>query len=282
MAFAIGAVCLLALWIFLFCPGLRKRDEGLFRDWLYAHRGLHGAGIPENSMAAFRKAIEAGFGIELDVHVTSDGVAVVHHDGNLKRICGVDQNIRDLTLKELEQIPLPDGSTIPTFAQVLELVAGRVPLIVEIKHESGPIRAAEGAWNLLRNYQGNFSIESFHPLAVRYFRKNAPQVQRGQLSSRNRMKLENQSRFVCEVAGFILGHLWTNFLCRPDYIAYDELHDRVVERFLASRLFRAIPVAWTIRSPSQQLEATQKGYRCMIFEDYLPENKKDQPASQTL
>ena len=130
------AVCCLYLFL-IQCrrgyPGLEK-----LRGWSYAHRGLHGRGVPENSMEAFKRAKEAGYGVEFDVHLLSDGNLAVIHDASLKRTAGVDIQIEDLTAEQLKDYFLEGTSEIiPTFEQVLELYAGAAPLIIELKAERG-------------------------------------------------------------------------------------------------------------------------------------------------
>ena len=106
-------VCLMflaGLYLFLIAPGRARPDASALTGWLYAHRGLHGGSVPENSLAAFSRAAEAGYGIELDVQLTLDGRLVVHHDASLKRVCGADLRICDITFEELCRHLLPDGS----------------------------------------------------------------------------------------------------------------------------------------------------------------------------
>ena len=135
---------LCALYLFLIAPASKRPDDRALRGWLYAHRGLHDGNrdVPENSLEAFRRAAEAGYGVELDVQLTRDGMLVVHHDASLKRVCGVDKAIGSLSYDELCKIPLPDGSRVPLFSEVLALVDGRVPMIVEVKHYGGAARIA--------------------------------------------------------------------------------------------------------------------------------------------
>ena len=147
MTIVIVLATLIALYLFLTAPCMKRPDDSRLRGWLYAHRGLHDGNrqVPENSMEAFRLAVENGYGMELDVQLTKDGSMVVHHDGSLKRVCGVDKNIRDLTYEELCRISLPDGSRVPLFQEVLDMVDGRAPIIVEVKHYGGAAKVAKAA-----------------------------------------------------------------------------------------------------------------------------------------
>ena len=114
----------------------RKGHPGLeaLQGFSYAHRGLHGNGVPENSMTAFRLALEQGYGIELDVHLMKDGTLAVIHDASLLRTAGVDVKIEDLTLEDLDQYRLEGtDEKIPLFDEVLDLFEGKAPMIIELK-----------------------------------------------------------------------------------------------------------------------------------------------------
>ena len=215
---------LAALYFLLLIPRFHSPDCGALMGYYYAHRGLHNlkAGIPENSMKAFLLAVEKGYGIELDVQLSADGVPVVFHDNTLTRMCGVDRRVRDLTLAELKKLSLggtgkPDtGERIPTFQEFLEMVDGRVPLIVEIKMEKWDARIPEAANELLKDYRGPYCIESFHPGALVWYRKHRPDVFRGQLCTNFNKEHMNRSP-----AYFFLGKMLTNIAARPDFIAYN-------------------------------------------------------------
>ena len=179
------ALGMAALYMAAIAPRLFHRPERM-PEVYYAHRGLHdNAGdAPENTLAAFEKAVRHGYGIELDVQATRDGRVVVAHDFNLKRICGVDRDIDTLTYAELRRYPVfESGQTIPLFAEALKLVDGKVPLIVELKYKNGRSRICERTDRLLRRYPGAYCVESFHPAALCWYRLNRPKVCRGQLSS---------------------------------------------------------------------------------------------------
>ena len=257
---------LIALYVFLIAPGKRGKDVSSLRGFQYAHRGLfdNGSGMPENSLAAFQRAAEAGYGIELDVQLTADGKVAVFHDQTLKRMCGADACLFELSYEDaLKHTLLGTNERIPLFANVLELVAGRVPLIVEIKHYSNVNRLAKEVNALLSRYNGPYCVESFHPLAMRWFKKNAPQVVRGQLAS----GVITRETPVYQQAA--LKYLLLNALSRPDFIAYDIRQDKNASIFLLRRLFRPLWVAWTVRSPQAMAEAAQT-YDLQIFEGFMP------------
>ena len=125
---------LIALILFLIAPACGKRRAEHIRGAKYAHRGLHNAQVSENTLAAFERACQAGYGIELDVQLSRDGHVVVFHDDDLRRMTGDPRRVDEVDLSELQSLPLPDGSRIPAFAEVLACVAGRAPLLVEIKN----------------------------------------------------------------------------------------------------------------------------------------------------
>lgn len=232
----------------------------------YAHRGLHDndSDAPENTLAAFAKAIEHGYGIELDVQLTKDGQVVVCHDYNLHRICGIERDVDSMTYEELKQYTIYESDeTIPLFSDVLELVDGQVPLIIELKVKNMESEIAKKADELLQSYAGVYCIESFHPAALIWYRRNHPDVCRGQLATRNALKGDKK-------ANFILRHLLLNFLTVPDFIAYDINDKEAFSKNICRKLFRCPSVAWTIRS-EEQLKDAEEYYDYFIFEGFLPE-----------
>ena len=249
-----------------------KPEMKQFGEWLYAHRGLHDneSDAPENSINAFQKAVDAGFGIELDIQLTKDDIPVVFHDYTLERICGTEGNVRDYTYEELLQFQLCNsGEHIPKFEEVLELVDGKVPLIVELKVEWTDTSLCPIVGELLNAYGGLYCIESFNPLAVWWFRKNCPEVVRGQLAEAFLKGEEYKGGLY-----FALQHLLLNFISRPDFVAYNHKHYHMLSRRICHRLFGSTAVAWTIKS-RQELVAAKKHFEIFIFDSFLPENTKE-------
>ncbi len=234
-------------------------------EYRYAHRGLHGGPIPENSMAAFSLAADKGYGIELDVHLSRDGLPVVFHDDNLKRMTGVDKKVSDLDSQELADLRLADSEEgIPLFSDVLKLVAGRVPMLVEIKNTGRAGELEEKTYELLSSYDGRFAVQSFSPFSVKWFRLNAPGVLRGQLSSR----FDDMKESLPAYQVFGLKNLLVNALSRPNFISYeiDSLPKGVVSRL---RKKGVSVLGWTVRNEEQKERA---GRYCdtMIFEHIRP------------
>ena len=260
-----------ALYLFLIAPRrLHRPDASALAPRLYAHRGLHDGNqtVAENGLPAFQKAIDAGYGIELDVQLSRDGVLMVFHDESLKRVCGVDRPLRELTREELAHIPLPDGSAIPTFREVLALVKGQVPLIVEVKYHGSVTANAASAWEHLREYQGPYCVESFHPLAMRYFRQHAPQVLRGQLAAGGKYHKGGETGFA---AWFAMKYLLVNVVSRPHFVAYDVHTDRNLSMALMKHAFHPLLAAWTVRD-EKTLAYARKAYQMPIFERFLPKD----------
>ncbi|MEO9599120.1 glycerophosphodiester phosphodiesterase family protein [Parasphingorhabdus sp.] len=209
----------------------------------YAHRGLHGNGVLENSPAAFEAAIQLGHGIECDVQAAEDGRAFVFHDYELDRLTDRSGLIGKLRTEDIDQIQLNDGhGKIPRLRETLAQIAGRVPVLIEIKSRSmqvGPLclsvrRALEG-------YRSPAAIMSFNPLVGAWFRKNAEHIVRGLVVT------EEDSK---KWRGRIARHrnLWT---ARPDFLAYD-IRD-LPSRFAAAQRARGLPlVTWTVRSAEQE------------------------------
>jgi glycerophosphoryl diester phosphodiesterase len=259
-------IFLTMLYVYLIAPGRRGKDVSALRGFQYAHRGLHDnqTGVPENSLASFKKAVELGFGMELDVQLTKDGQLVVFHDNTLKRMCGADVCLSEQTFAETQKYTLlGTEERIPLFSKVLELVNGHVPLIVEIKHYGSVSRTAKETNAMLSRYKGPYCVESFHPLAMRWFKKNASQVIRGQLASG---VITRESPTYQQAA---LKYLLVNVLSRPDFVSYDIRDDKNASIFLLRNLFRPLWVAWTVRTPQEQAKAQQK-YDLQIFEGFIP------------
>lgn len=246
-----------------------KPDVTPLLNRLYAHRGLHNNATeaPENSMKAFQKAVDAGYGIEMDIQLTKDNIPVVFHDFDLKRICGAEGMVRDYTYEELQQFKLcKSEERIPLFADVLKLVDGKVPLIVEFKNESTDMTLCPIADELLKAYKGVYCMESFNPLCVHWYRKHRKDVVRGQLSEA--FWKEGKDRRT--VLYFCLQHLLLNFLAKPDFVAYDHHHPHMLSRVICRKLYGNLAVAWTIRS-QKELEEAKKHFDLYIFDSFIPE-----------
>ncbi|MBR3704072.1 MAG: glycerophosphodiester phosphodiesterase [Oscillospiraceae bacterium] len=259
---------LLCAYLLLLMPRTNHPGWDKLSAFRYAHRGLHDKeqGIPENSLPAFRRAVEHGFGAELDVHLLKDGSLAVFHDSSLKRICGVDGKIEDLTAQDLKNYHLlGTEETIPLFTDVLALFEGKTPLIVELKVVDGNAAAlTDAAMALLREWNGTYCIESFHPAAVAHMKKRYNDVIRGQLTE-NFFRERKPSVFIA----FLMTLLLTTAFTRPDFIACDYRDRSNISLRLMRRLYKVHEVGWTIREQSTMELLEQDGVT-PIFENFIP------------
>ncbi len=238
------------------------------RGWSYAHRGLHGKGVPENSMQAFRLALEGGYGIELDVHLMADGNLAVIHDPSLKRTAGADVKIEDLTVQDLSQYCLEGTKErIPLFKDVLALFNGKAPLIVELKAERGNHAAlAKAVCHMLDSYKGDYCLESFDPRVIYWLRKNRPDLCRGQLAENF---LRNPKNKLPVSLKFVLTHQIENFLVVPDFVSYRFSDRKILGIWLVRRIWGVQGVTWTITSKADYDSAVAEGW-IPIFEGFRP------------
>jgi len=235
---------------------------------IYAHRGFHNKpDIPENSIAAFKRAIERGFGAELDVHIIKDGNLVVFHDSDLERCTGVKGIIEELTLEQVKSLRLEGtDETIPTFDEVLSLFENVAPLIIELKtYKGNHFELTDAVCKRLDTYLGEFCVESFDPRALLDLKKLRHDILRGQLAQDFIKRPENLPKY----QRFLLTNLLFNFLTKPDFIAY-RFEDRKV---FANQWFigRGIQeVCWTIAS-KEDFDTVIRNGAIPIFERFDPE-----------
>jgi len=257
---------LLLLALFLLWPGHPSREKAApFAGRNYAHRGLHSRdkSVPENSLAAFRLAAEAGYGIELDIQLSKDGEVVVFHDDTLDRVCGVHGRVDAFTLAELRAMRLcGTDEQIPLLTEVFAAVAGRSPFIIELK--SGPRNTllCEKGLALMRAYTaGPYCIESFDPRIVAWFRRNAPGRLRGQLAS------APKSYDIPKIGALALGNLLLNVIARPEFIAYKDEKKPALVRFAGRH--GPLRAVWTAREEGESPRVEQQN-DMVIFEFYHP------------
>ena len=226
-----------------------------------AHRGLFDREkIPENSMLAFEKAIEKGYAIELDVNMTKDGYIVVFHDNSLKRMTGIKNYIATMTLSEIKKLKLlGTENRIPTFEDVLLQVSGRVPLLIEVKINNRYKELMEKLINLLEKYNGNYSIQSFDPRIVYFLKKNAPQISRGQISSKNIREVKSR------VLKILLGKMIFNVITKPNFISYQYLS--INSKFYLKQKNKGRDViAWTLKN-KEDYEKIKDFCDMVVFEN---------------
>jgi glycerophosphoryl diester phosphodiesterase len=230
---------------------------------LYAHRGLHSRekAIPENSLIAFQKAINEGYGIELDVQSLEDFTPVVFHDSTLSRLTGQDGYINNIRKDDLVNYKLLNtNETIPTLKEVLELIDGKVPVIIEIKNRFRAGNLEKKVFDLIKKYKGEVAVVSFNPYVLNWFKNNAPHIYRGQLSS------FFDDRKLSPFRKIFVKRLRLTRLSSPHFIAYnaDNLPNRFVKRFKHMPL-----LAWTVKNQEEYLRVV-KYCDNVIFEGFVP------------
>ena len=222
-------------------------------DWLFttpiAHRGLHGEGAVENGMTAFRRAVEAGLNIEIDVHLNKSGDIIIHHDSSLLRICGVDKKIKNVTTSELAGLKLSgteDG--VPLLSELLALTEStKTGLLIELKDYVAHTRLEKKLYEMLKDYKGRFAVQSFNPITVRWFKRHAPEV----------------------ASGFLTLKAYAKHL-KPDFIAYEINH--VTEKNSRSARARSVrTIAWTVDT-AERLAKARELVDNVIFEKINPNN----------
>ncbi len=255
-----------ALYLFLIAPGRRPSAMDDFRVRWIAHRGLWNDTRPENSLIAFKAAVEKGYGIETDVRLSADGCLFLFHDDSLRRMTGDERKTESLTLTELKALRLQGtDERIPTLDQLLETVQGKVPLIIEIKPSARLTECCRLLDERMKRYGGSFMVESFDPRAVRWFMKHSPGTVRGQLCG----KMPGKAARRKPLTAFVMASLTLNAAGRPHFIALQHETDNLSTRLV--RLFGPCMVAWTVRDPGR-LEALRDRFDFQIFEGFEPES----------
>lgn len=267
MILCIILIGLILLALFLIAPSPSRRANA-WRGTLFAHRGLHGNGLTENTLGAFEAACANGFGIELDVQLSKDGVVVVFHDDDLKRMANDERRVDQVDYAGLRAPELVGGGYISTFEEVLRLVNGRVPLLVELKNGKRNGELCRKTADLLKAYHGQYIVESFSPLIVQWWKKHEPQVIRGQLVGAKVAYLATMGPSIA----FLLSRLLLNFLARPDFVAYDVNAEKFSAPKVQRALFHTPLAAWTVRDAETCRACLDRG-EMPIFEGFIPEKQ---------
>lgn len=235
----------------------RTYDKDKYKDLLrkpFAHRGAHNE-FPENSLPAFEKAISMGLGIELDIHLSKDNQIVVFHDDNLERMTGVDAYIKHLNYEEIKQYHLLETNCyIPLLKEVLNLVKGKVPILIEIKTNNNMKKLLPLLKEMLKNYKGVIFIQSFNPLVLRKCYKLMPEYLRGQLSS---FFANDKLRYYKKIS---IKKLIFKKFSHVDFVSYnlDNLPNKYVNKM-------DVPIlAWTIKTKEDYEKAKQNANNMIV------------------
>ncbi|MBQ8451551.1 MAG: glycerophosphodiester phosphodiesterase [Clostridia bacterium] len=244
----------------------------IYDSWLVkspiAHRGLWNETIPENSIAAFKNAIKHKLPIQFEVTYLTDGTTVVFHDERLARMTGKDGYISSCSYHDISKLNLAGTKEkIPTLKEVLELVDGKVPLLIEIKNWGKVGDVEKAVWKALQGYNGEYTIISFNPYTLEWFKNNDPQVKRGQISS------FFKDKEITGIKKFSLKRMLLNKkISEPNFIAYSasDMPNRFVKKY-----FGKIPViAYTIKNEEEEKRVLNFADN-IIFDTYTPSSLKE-------
>ena len=247
-----------------YCFG-HKENENIWESFLlkniFAHRGIYDNEFcPENSLMAFENAIQKGYGIELDVQPIADGTPVVFHDSKMSRMTGKDKYIQNLSNEELSKITLLNTNiNIPTLKDVLKFVNGRVPLLIELKSQDKVGELEPKVFELLKEYEGEFAIQSFNPYQIEWFYKNAPKIWRGQLAS------FFKGEKLGSIKKFVLKRLKMQKITHHNFVNYD--FRNIPNRF--TKKLNVPLLTWTVRNQNEYIKAIQNADN-VVFEGFDP------------
>ena len=214
-------------------------DVNFLKNNLIAHRGLHNKIIPENSIPSFKEAIKNNYIIELDVHILKDGNVVIFHDDNLKRLTGIDKKIRDTTYEEIKNLKLKNTDNyIPLLEDVLKLINGKVPLLIELKYDNKVGLLEDKLIEIMKDYKGLYAYQSFSPFSLLYLKKYT-NIPRGLLVS------DFKNNKINIIKKIFLKNMLLNFIVKPDFISvnYNYLSSNKIQKYKNKLLI----LTWTIR-----------------------------------
>lgn len=232
-----------------------------------AHRGLYlkDQSIPENSLSAFSNALSHGYSIELDLNITKDDKVIAFHDHSLERICRDSRLLSDVTYDEIRQLKLFDSNEhIPTLKEVLTLVNGKVPLLIELKPKGNVIRLCESFYRDVKDYSGQFAVFSFHPKVVYWFKKHHPEIIRGQIAEF--FKRDDMNPFF----KYLLKSMFFNYFTRPDFISYG-IYD-MPNRYLDKLKKKNMTIISYAAKSQQELDRIRNLYHNAVFEHFIPKS----------
>ena len=238
------------------------KDLKFLKETIIAHRGVHNEkDIIENSLEAFKEAVNKNYIIELDVHFLKDGDVVVFHDDNIERMTGINKNLKDCTYDEIRNIKLLNKNTyIPKFSDVLKLVDGKVPILIELKNDNKVGLLESSLVQILKKYNGKYAVQSFNPLSIMWFKNNYPNIIRGQLVCKfKNKKMDN-------IKKFILKTMFFNIITNPDFISHsvDDLSYKEVNKIKKNKFI----LGWTVRN-KERYDELIKYYDNLICEKFI-------------
>jgi glycerophosphoryl diester phosphodiesterase len=236
-----------------------------------AHRGLHdiSKGIPENSLVAFERASRHGFPVEFDAQLTRDGNVVVIHDRNLQRMTGMDAAVVATDYEAITKLRLRDtDQSVPTLVEVLDLIKGAIPIVIEIKNFGSANTLEDKVLELLQTHDQEVAVVSFNPRSLKYFRRIAPEIPRGQNSGLFRTA-DLDGVKLNQITRLLLRFMLLNALSRPDFICY-QLAGITSLPVTIRRRFGTPILTWTVKSRQDQASA-RPHVDNFFFEGFIPD-----------
>jgi glycerophosphoryl diester phosphodiesterase len=233
-----------------------------------AHKGLYSNSfnIPENSIPAFKKAIELGLPVELDIQLTQDNHIIVFHDYNLKRMCGINKLVKKTTIAEIKKLNLINSDhKIPSLSEVLDLVNTKVPILIDLKNRNRAGKLETILSQVLDNYNGNIAIQSFNPFSLRWFSKHTPDIIRGQLYFKFKNKIfDNIIKYT------FIENIF-NFIGKPNFISFRiiDIHNQNIMNTIKNS--KSPVILCTVKSKEDYKKAIDICDN-VIFEDFIPDN----------
>lgn len=231
-----------------------------------AHRGFHtkDKSVPENSLLAFSNAMDHGYSIELDLNVLKDGTVVSFHDINLKRLCNDDRDLSDLNKEDIQDLRiLNTDEHIATLEEVLNLVNGKVPLLIELKPHGNVIFLCESVMKVMSWYQGKWAVFSFHPSVVKWFKKNHPEVIRGQIS-----EYFKDNHHMNKISKYLMKIMFFNHFSKPDFVSYG-IYD-MPNKYLDRLMKKGMTVISYAARTQEELDFVRERYHNAVFEYFEP------------
>ena len=231
-----------------------------------AHRGFHtiDKSVPENSLLAFSNAIQKGYSIELDLNVLKDGTVVTFHDIHLKRLCNDPRFLSELEKNDLKDLRLLNTNEhIATLEEVLSLVDGQVPLLIELKPHGNVIFLCESFMKVMKDYQGVWAVFSFHPSVVRWFKKNHPKVIRGQIA-----EFFKDNKDISKISKYLMKSMFLNRFSKPDFVSYG-IYD-MPNKYLDRLMKKGMTVISYAARTQEELDFVRERYHNAVFEHFEP------------
>lgn len=241
------------------------RDTKWIKDTLFAHRGLHNnkQNIPENSLLAFKRAFDKGYGIELDLHLIKDKSLIVFHDSSLMRLAKVDLKVEDNNYEDLKKIKLlQSGENIPLLSDLLEILPKGTPMLVEFKANKYYKEMIESFIQMMESREVIFAIQSFDPRVLHYFKKKAPNMLRGQIAESTKSKRT--------IANFFMNVFLYNVFTKPDFINYhfEDLPNKRIDKLKKKGI---TIISYTVKS-QKSFDFIKSRYDNCVFEGFEPKH----------